>query len=443
MRMRGLYTVGSIGSGKTSLLKGNLFQATHDGEGYGVIDVEETLSSYALDCLADAGVRAEDVVVIDPTNTSWSVPLNVLVPPPGVHPYTAIEHVLHSFRRAWVDGWGPRNEDALRNGLLLCQENGLTIAELPRLLFDKKFRDPLIRASKHELVRQYFNEHLEQVPKGRQAEWLESLRNKLSALLLNPYISPFFACEDSEDFRSIMDNGRRLVVNVPDRVLGDAGRLLAMLIVSKLYMAALQRPEGSKLWSLYADEFHAIASRSFLDLTVRTRKRGISVIVAHQNCSQPPFDRDAAFLETILNNMATQVFFTCGREDAERFAKHIFEATGTQLKRAPKHPLWGMYPGPNPKFYSTNEEWEFYYSQLSNQRPRECFIRQKPGGVWCATTYELPRVPAGAGDALRQASLEAHGISRKALLAARQTRLDRVVPKKKAKVVKPYDGEPA
>jgi hypothetical protein len=244
-----------------------------------------------------------------------------------------------------------------------------------------------------------------------------------------------------------MDKGKCLIVNLPERVLKDSGRLLGMMIVTRIYAAALQRPEGSKPWFLYADEFQSIASRSFLDLVTRSRKRGVGVILAHQNLTQPPFDRDPGFLDTVLANCATQVFFAVGRTDAERLSREVFQATGTVVKRRKQHGLWG--DSGDPQFYSLSEEREHSINELEGQKPRECFLKRKGVGVWVAQTYDMPAVE-GDGEALASEAILKHGVPLEAIAVARNERLTRFLPPSRVKTAKkgkddavgPYTGEP-
>jgi hypothetical protein len=404
-----------------------MHQDAVQGQAFGIIDVEETLSESCLGYLEHLGVEPERVVVCDPTATEATLPLNFLHVPEGAHPHVVIEDLVFAMRRAWADVWGPRLDDILRHSLALLQEHRLTLAELPLLLSDKKFRETLAEQSKDERLRLFFISHLGNVPAREWRVWIEAVRNKASAFAGNPFVTPMIAADTCVDFRSIMDEGKFLVVNLPERVLKDSGKLLGMMLVTRIYAAALQRPEGSLPWFLYADEFQSIASRSFLDLVTRSRKRGVGVIVAHQNLTQPPFDRDPGFLDTVLANCATQCFFSVGRTDAERLAKEVFPATGTIPKKTKKKDaLWGGDEVQS--FYSVSEEREHAIHEMETQQPRECFIKLKGGDTYVATTYDLPE--AGDGSDLARASVRLHGVPPESIVARRIERLASLTPQK-------------
>lgn len=365
-----------------------LAQDSANGVAYALFDIEDRLTDPAASYLTEA---KRDFLLIDPTNTDYVVPLNVLHVPQGIHPYTVVEGVLGAFRRAWPDAWGPRLEDLLRNCLRLLMEHNCTLGELLELISNDAFRAKMVKESKNQRTKLFFEGHLKGITSREYRTWIESTRNKVSALMSNPFIAPALSAETCIDPLHFMDNGIPILVRVTESVLGDSGRLLAMLIVALLYQAALRRAPGSRPFYIYADEYQNLATRAFLDLCTRSRKRGVGSVVAHQSIFQPPFDKNPEYVSTMLANTAVQVVFQVGREDAERFAKEIFPATGTQPKRRAKHWLWGDY-GP-PQFYSIQEEREAQCRELETQKQRECFIKiRKHSGfqVYAAEVHQTP-----------------------------------------------------
>lgn len=436
-RLRSEYVIGSSGSGKSSLLETQIVQDC--SKGFAVFDVEDRLTERTLRHLCDAG---RDPLVIDPTITDPVVPMNVLSVPPGIHPHTVIEGVLQAFRRGWPDAWGARLEDLLRHSLLLLMEHNLTLGELPQLLSDQTFRERAADASQDQRVRLYFQEHMGELSKYRLREWVESTRNKVGALMSNPFIASPLSAQTSVDFLEFMDAGTPIVVNLPESILGDSGRLFGMLLISRFFQASLRRSVGAAPFIIYCDEFQTLATRAFLDLVTRGRKRGIGAVVAHQSVSQPPFDSSPEYVTTMLSNTAVHVVMQVGREDAERFAKELFPATGTQAKRRKRHWLWGDHG--DPQFYSVQEEREQQCSMIEEQRPRECFIKVRRATgftVYCAEAFEVPEPSATAADAaaLSHASLAKYGVPLSDVLAAQAERLARFKPSRKRKAV---DNQP-
>lgn len=433
-RSRGQYVIGLPGSGKTSgAFKTQIVQDIAEGRGFALLDVEDTVVDFALRALAAHGTPAEKVVLVDPTRSDQVVPLNFLKVPPGVHPQSILEGAVASMKRVWWDAWGPRTDDLTRSALALLMEHGLTLADMPRVLSDKPFRDALVERSTNERIRLYFQDHLAGIRQSETRTWFEAPRNKADAFV-NPFLEPFLSAEDCVDIRRLMDENCYLLVRAPEAQLKDAGRLFVMLLTNAIYQAALSRPEGSSFWPILADEYQSIATQTWEHIGTRCRKRGVGVVVAHQSTSQSPFDRDPSIVDTLLNVCCVSMFFQLGRKDAERFARDVFPVTGTAPKKVKKKdPFWGGDQVES--FYSVQEEIAQYATELEQQSQRQCFIkiRRREGiEVWVAEAYEVPELSATADDAaaLADASLAIHGVAVEATHKARIERLDALVPRK-------------
>lgn len=436
-RLKSTYVIGSSGSGKSSLLETWIHQDIESGTGFAVFDVEDRLSSRTLRHLCDAG---REPVIIDPAR--GAVPLNVLAVPPGVHPHTIIEGCLQTFQRFWFDSWGPRTEDILRHSLMLLIDQGLTLGELPRLLSNQAFRERVAESSEDERVRLFFLDHLRGISGREYRTWIEAVRNKVASLMSNPFLAPCLSTDECLDFLQVMDSGTPLIVNLNEKVLGDSGRILGALIISRLFQVALRREPGARPFILYLDEFQTLTTRSLLDLITRSRKRGLGCVLAHQTCSQPPFDRNPDFLSTILGNVATTVVMQIGREDAERFAKEVFPAHGVQAKRQKKHWLWGSYG--DPQFYSVVEEREQQMDELQEQHPRECVIRVKEGEgrrIFVCSAYDLPEpiCPEEEAEDFTTVCFSRLAVSPEAVSALHEARVARFSPRRRGR---PVDDEP-
>jgi len=219
-------------------------------------------------------------------------------------------------------------------------------------------------------------------------------------------------------------------VNLPESVLGDSGKLYAMLLVSKLYQAALRRPEGSRPFIVYADEFQNFATRSFIDLATRSRKRGVGSVMANQSIDQPPFNENRGFISTITSTVGTLVVMRVGRSDAEYFAPRVFPASGTQPKQSSQHWLWGEWWEKNQPRYSIQEEREHQMKLLEEQQQRECYIRTG-GSTFVCEAYSVPE-PMSTDEEGRQlaaAQLSRLGVSEEAIRAAQEARVARFNPR--------------
>lgn len=381
---RSIYKIGSSGSGKSSGIETWAHQLVTAGDGFALIDVEDKLAPRVLAHLQDAG---RTPVIIDPSN--HTTPLNLLALH-GQEPHMVVEAVLQTFERYWWASWGPRFEDIVRHTLLLLIEHNLTLGELPAVLSNRDLQKRMAEQSKEPRVRQFFLDHLTGITSREYRTWIEAVRNKAGALLANPRIAACLSHDDCLDFSALMDSRAAVIINLPERELGDSGRLIGSLLISRMFQGALRRT-GTSPFALVIDEFQKVTSRSLVDLITRSRKRFVYCILAHQSVSQAPFDRLKDDLTTILNNVGTMVVMQVGYEDAKRFAPEIFPATGTQVKSRKTHWLWGD-SGPIER-YSIQEEREHQIAELERQHQREMFIKIKRNEgteVFQAVAYDLP-----------------------------------------------------
>ena len=131
----------------------------------------------------------------------------------------------------------------------------------------------------------------------------------------------------SFDIRRAMDEGKVLLFNLSDGILGEqASQLLGQLIVSKIQMAVMSRAdtfsEERRPFYLYLDEFQTFTGRagdSYANILSRARKYRFGVILAHQQTGQI----DQELLRNILGNVATILTFGVSSDDARRLCREF------------------------------------------------------------------------------------------------------------------------
>ncbi len=232
-----LHLMGATGSGKSTLLTNLVLDDVAAGRGAVVIDPKGDLVTDILDRLpASAAGR---VVLLDPDDPDAPPAMNVLE---GDDPDPAVDHLVGIFRRIFEAYWGPRTDDILRAACLTLLRHpspGATLAEVPTLLSDARFREPYLDAVRGDALLRGFWRWYEDLSEPGQAQVIGPVMNKLRAFLLRSFVRNVVGTTTSSfDMRKVLDGGL-LLARVPKGTLGEeSSRLLGSFIVAKVWQAA-------------------------------------------------------------------------------------------------------------------------------------------------------------------------------------------------------------
>lgn len=394
-----MYVVGITGQGKSKLLQHCLFQDILAGRGCGVLDPHtdlagDLLSSLAAGFFKNPANRAR-VLYFEPSQSESALPFNVLAT--SYSPYARAMNLVEAFRRTWPESLreAPRFTNILLAALLTLIANQLTLAQLPRLLTDKPYRENLLDRVEDPEVISVFHDRLDRW--GREQPLiLESILNKVSAFTLNPILRDILGQkENALDFRRIMDQGQVLIVDL-GRCDGETRRLLGSLIVTGLEQAALSRKEeparNRRPFYFYIDEFQDFCANESSTTTLahilsESRKFGLHLTLAHQTLGQMPSDR----MRSALGNIGTKVVFAVDRTDAEVMAKKLFFVDGEEIKHEVENEP--QQERTHPVYYSLPEAWEKTTQAIQALRPRDCFVKTPQHGVAKIKTLAVPGNP--------------------------------------------------
>ena len=337
-RLRHLYVIGQTGTGKTGLLTSMIMQDIKAGEGCCYIDPHGTDILNVLAAVPPE--RYQDVIYFDPADLSRPFGLNFLeydISRPEQKTFI-VNELLMIFRRLYGDvpeSMGPAFEQYFRNATQLVMEDpssGSTILDVPRVLANKAFRDAKLAKSMNPVVNQFWREI------ATKAEGEASLQNivpyitnKFDDFTANDFIRPIVGQQESSfKFREVMDSKKILLINLSKGRLGEKNaNLLGLIIVGKLFMAALGRADNPRVayppFYLYIDEFHNVTTDSIPGILSEARKYRLSLTMAHQFLNQV----EEKTRNAVFGNVGNMAIFRVGEEDAEFFAKQfapVFEA---------------------------------------------------------------------------------------------------------------------
>jgi len=132
------------------------------------------------------------------------------------------------------------------------------------------------------------------------------------------------------DFAKVMQEGKILLINLSKGSVGEINsRLLGLIIVSKIQMAALARQKmpkevKKKDFFLYIDEFQNYITDSIETILSEARKYRLSLNMAHQYIAQlEGADRKSKVKDAVFGNVGSMMCYKIGAQDAEYMAKEM------------------------------------------------------------------------------------------------------------------------
>lgn len=331
-RLRHLYVIGQTGTGKTGLLKSMIIQDIKNGDGCCFIDPH---GNDILDILAAVPPeRYQDVIYFDPADLSRPFALNFLeydLSRPEQKTFI-VNELLMIFRRLYGDvpeSMGPAFEQYFRNATLLVMEDpssGSTILDIARVLSNSEFRQQKLAKSMNPVVNQFWTDIATKAGGDAALENIVPyITNKFDDFTANDFIRPIVGQQESSfKFRDVMDNKKILLINLSKGRLGEKNaNLLGLIIVGKLFMAALSRADNPRAvyppFYLYIDEFQNVTTDSIPGILSEARKYKLALTMAHQFLTQIEEKTRSA----VFGNVGNMAVFRVGEDDAEFFAKQF------------------------------------------------------------------------------------------------------------------------
>jgi hypothetical protein len=328
-----IHALGPTGTGKTTLLMRMILADIEEGRGVAAFDpakgdlIRDLLDRMPVDC-------GDRLVIIDPEERAAPPAINLL--DPAVHggtPHDVAANVTAVMSKVWARWWGHRLADVCYHGLLtLAYLPGSTLAQLPRLLSDSKWRAGRVKAAIGQLgtweagTLQEFWDGFAELTAAQRSGLVAPLLARLRLVLAHPLAASLFGVPATTfRFSDILDGGV-LLARLPKGVIGEDGsRLIGSLLLAGLWQATTARariPEQARPDAMIAlDECH-----NFLHLPIgiddalaESRGLRVSWLLAHQYLGQLTGD----MAEAIDANARNKVYFALAPRDAIDQARHL------------------------------------------------------------------------------------------------------------------------
>ena len=318
------HLLGPTGVGKSTVLLSLALADAAEGRGLLLLDPKGDLATDFVARLPQE--RADDVVVLDPTNPC-PVGFNPLAGPPELAVVTA-EAVLGVLAELFRDSWGIRTADVLSAALLtLARIPQATLVWLVPLLTNPAFRRRVLAlAPPDPLGTDVFWQGYEAKPVRTQAVEVAPVLNKLRQLMLRPGLRAMLGqAQPRFGLADLLERRRIVVVNLNQGLLGaGAARLLGTLLVAQLWQHLLARQaepsERRQIVSVYIDEVQAFLAGlpgSLADALAQARSLGAAFHLAHQYRGQ----LSAEMMQAVETNTRSKVYFALSATDAAAAAR--------------------------------------------------------------------------------------------------------------------------
>jgi hypothetical protein len=217
-------------------------------------------------------------------------------------------------------------EHILRNTLLtLIAREESTLADVIRILTDKKFRRQIVDNLDDKNLINFWNREYETMGGNMQQEAISPILNKVGQFVSSPLIRRVIGYRWSKvKIEEIMNSGKILLVDLSSGKIGeDNSALLGAMIITQIQLAAMNRAfipeEDRKPFHLYVDEFQNFATQSFIRILSEARKFKLNLTVANQYMAQ----LDEEIQDAILGNVGTLMTFVVGAQDAQVLDKEF------------------------------------------------------------------------------------------------------------------------
>lgn len=335
-RFRHLYIIGQTGTGKSSSLQVMVRQDLEAGHGLCVIDPHGQLVEDILPFVPRE--RADDVIYFSPGDLERPIGLNLLEGDTEEEKdYIALEAMNIMIKLFDEEIFGPRIQDYFRNGCLtlMADPEGGALTDIVRLFTDDAYQKLKVEHVKNPIVRSFWEHQMAKTGAREKQEMIPYFAAKFGAFVTNGMMRNIIGqAKSAFDFSEAMNSNKILLMNLSKGETGDLNsKLLGMLIVAKIQMAAMRRQKQSKEerkdFFLYIDEFQNYVTESIESILSEARKYRLSLNMAHQYLGQlegnqaKKGSKQVSLKDAVFGNVGTIMSYKIGAQDAEFMGKEM------------------------------------------------------------------------------------------------------------------------
>lgn len=335
-RFRHFYVIGQTGTGKSSILQVMIRQDLREGRGLCVIDPHGSLIEDIMPFIPRE--RADDVVYFNPGDLERPLGLNLLeADTDEERDWVALEAMNIMIKLFDEEIFGPRIQDYFRNGCLtlMADPEGGALTDVVRLFTDDDYSREKVKHVKNPIVKSFWEHQMAKTGAREKQEMIPYFAAKFGQFVTNGMMRNIIGqARSAFNFSDVMNNKKILLMNLSKGETGEVNsKLLGLIIVAKIQMAAMRRQKHSKEdrqdFFLYIDEFQNYVTDSIESILSEARKYRLGLIIAHQYLAQlegntaKKGSKQVSLKDAIFGNVGSIMAYKIGAQDAEFMAKEM------------------------------------------------------------------------------------------------------------------------
>lgn len=348
-----MHVIGRTGTGKTSFLEHCIRQDILNGNGLCLIDVAGNLYDRLVRFLAYLDLShpiADRVVLIDPSDTEYSVAINYLEQVGDIDAGVILQTVMEGLARLYKeqDQVKPRWETYAPLTIIPLIRAGLTLLEIVYFVSatHPQFRQNLLQKLKDPYYLRSWND-FEAYSKGERANQVEVVKNRGSLFWQVETIKRVVGQpQNTVKWTEAMDEGKIILCNLGQTAHSSekANKQLAIILVHQIIQAARTRrgePATLRPFYLYVDEFGEVVCKDFAKGLDTLRQFGVPLILANQRFGQLRQELGEDLYSAVMSNTLWKAAFNIWSEDADAMVEEIFtkQIHGNDIKYQGYHTL--------------------------------------------------------------------------------------------------------
>ena len=343
-----LHVIGLSRQGKSYFLEHLIRQDIARGNGVCVIDPHGEMYDHLVDwCAANEMHKRRRIHLINPANGDWSV---------GFNPLCVGDEFADARVRAMIAACQKVWDDTESTG-------HKTLARLLEMVFDtlafhrlSLHEASLLTSLKHRNLRKTLVDEtqdpqliddwdaLDQLKPSEFVMRFEAVNNRLRALVRSRGVAEMVSqTEDVIDFRTCMDNGHIVLVNLAHKgkIPPNVADTVGALITADLFHAAQCRSidyAKERPFYCYIDECGDYLNETIVKGLDQTAKFGLHYVLSHQRLSQLGQSKEDPIRNGVMGGAQSKVVFLQEDSDTTNELGHFLFAKSFDLER-PKEVL--------------------------------------------------------------------------------------------------------